>query len=70
MSIQPNSEAPNKADSPRSRSSNSTTTVFCSSGTCFPNQALQPLIDELAQCVDDGVQAAVKHGILDPSGHL
>ena len=33
----------------------------------LPNAALQPLIDELAQRVDDGVQAAVKHGILDSS---
>ena len=33
----------------------------------LPHQALQPLIDELAQRVDAAVQAAVKHGILDPS---
>ncbi len=33
----------------------------------LPNQALQPLIDELAQLVDEGTQAAIKHGILDPS---
>ncbi len=33
----------------------------------LPNQALQPLIDELAQKVDAGIQAAIKHGILDPS---
>jgi len=33
----------------------------------LPNQALQPLIDELAQQVDDGTQAAVKHGILAPA---
>ena len=33
----------------------------------LPNQALQPLIDELAQRVDDATQAAVKQGILDPS---
>ena len=32
----------------------------------LPNDALQPLIDELAQRVDDGTQVAVKHGILDP----
>ncbi len=33
----------------------------------LPNEALQPLIDELAQKVDEGTQAAVKHGILNPS---
>ena len=33
----------------------------------LPNQALQPLIDELTKKVDVGVQAAIKHGILDPS---
>ena len=33
----------------------------------LPNEALQPLIDELAQRVDDGTRAAVEHGILDPS---
>ena len=33
----------------------------------LPNAALQPLIDELAQRVNDGTRAAVKHGILDPS---
>ncbi len=33
----------------------------------LPNAALQPLIDELAQQVDDGTRAAVKRGILDPS---
>ena len=33
----------------------------------LPNEALQPLIDELAQRVDEGTRAAVKHGILDPS---
>ena len=33
----------------------------------LPNEALQPLIDELAQKVDVGIQAAIKHGILDPS---
>ena len=33
----------------------------------LPNEALQPLIDELARKVDDGTRAAVKHGILDPS---
>ena len=31
----------------------------------LPNKALQPLIDELAQRVDDSTQAAVKHGILN-----
>ena len=33
----------------------------------LPDEALQPLIDELTQRVDDGTQAAVKHGILKPS---
>ena len=33
----------------------------------LPNQALQPLIDELTQRVDAGTRAAVEHGILDPS---
>ena len=33
----------------------------------LPNESLQPLIDELTKKVDDGVQAAIKHGILDPS---
>ena len=33
----------------------------------LPNEVLQSLIDELAQRVDDGTRAAVKHGILDPS---
>ena len=33
----------------------------------LPNRALQPLIDELSQMVEDGVQAAVKQGILDAS---
>ena len=33
----------------------------------LPNESLQPLIDELTQKVDVGVQAAIKHGILDPS---
>ena len=33
----------------------------------LPDEALQPLIDELARKVDDGTQAAVKQGILDPS---
>ena len=36
----------------------------------LPHAALQPLIDELAQRVDDGVQAAVKNGILDPIGYI
>ncbi len=33
----------------------------------LPNEALQPLIDELTQMVEDGVQAAVEQGVLDPS---
>ena len=33
----------------------------------LPNRALQPLIDELSQMVEEGVQAAVKQDILDPS---
>ncbi|RKU30280.1 hypothetical protein C6497_04795 [Candidatus Poribacteria bacterium] len=33
----------------------------------LPNQALQPLIEELTRMVEDGVQAAVEHGVLDPS---
>ncbi len=33
----------------------------------LPNEALQPLIDELTKKVDDGTQAAVKAGVLDPS---
>ena len=33
----------------------------------LPNESLQPLIDELTKKVDVGVQAAIKHGILDPS---
>ena len=33
----------------------------------LPSEALQPLIDELAERVDDGTRAAVEHGILDPS---
>lgn len=33
----------------------------------LPNEALQPLIDELSQMVEEGAQAAVKAGILDPS---
>ena len=31
------------------------------------NQALEPLIDELSELVEKGTQAAVAHGILDPS---
>ena len=33
----------------------------------LPNQALQPLIDELSQFVDGGTRAAVEHGVLNPS---
>ena len=33
----------------------------------LPNAALQPLIDELTEQVDNGTRAAVTHGILDPS---
>ena len=33
----------------------------------LPNQALQPLMDELSQMVEEGTQAAAKQGILDPS---
>lgn len=33
----------------------------------LPTLSLQPLIDELAGYVDDGIQGAVKHGLLDPS---
>ena len=33
----------------------------------LPSEALQPLIEELAERVDDGTRAAVEQGILDPS---
>ncbi|MDE0481269.1 MAG: phytanoyl-CoA dioxygenase family protein [Candidatus Poribacteria bacterium] len=33
----------------------------------LPNEALQPLMDELSKKVDEGTQAAVKEGVLDPS---
>jgi len=33
----------------------------------LPNEALQPLMDELSKKVDEGTQAAVKEGVLAPS---
>ena len=33
----------------------------------LPNEALQPLIDELSKKVDEGTQAAVKASVLAPS---
>jgi len=33
----------------------------------LPNEALQPLTDELTEMVENGVKAAVEQGILDPS---
>ena len=67
MSTQPNSEAPQQGGLTPQQKQQFHDDGFLFVRNLLPNQALQSLIDELAQLVDDGTRAAVKHRILDPS---
>lgn len=67
MSTQCNSEVPQQGGLTPQQKQQFHDDGFLFVRNVLPNEALQPLIDELAQCVDDGTQAAVKHEMLDPS---
>ena len=67
MSIQHNLEAPQRGGLTPQQKQRFHDDGFLFVRNLLPDPALQPLIDELAQCVDEGTQAAVKHGILAPS---
>ena len=67
MSTQRKSEAPQQGGLTPQQKQQFHDDGFLFVRNVLPNQAVQPLIDELAQKVDDGIQAAVKQGILDPS---
>ena len=67
MSTQRNSEAPQQDELTPQQKQQFHDDGFLFVRNVLSNQALQPLIDELSQLVDEGTQAAVKHGILDAS---
>ena len=67
MSTQPNAEAPQQNMLTPQQKQQFHDDGFLFVRNLLPNKALQPLIDELAQRVDDSTQAAVKHGILNPA---
>ena len=67
MSTQPNAEAPQQNMLTPQQKQKFHDDGFLFVRNLLPNKALQPLIDELAQRVDDSTQAAVKHGILNPA---
>ena len=67
MSTQRNSESPQQSRLTPQQKQQFHDDGFLFVRNLLPNQALQPLIDELSQRVDDGTQAAVKQGVLDPS---
>ena len=64
---QTNSEAPQQGELTPQQKQQFHDDGFLFVRNVLPSQTLQPLIDELAQLVDEGTQAAVEHGILDPS---
>ena len=67
MSTQRNSETPQQNGLTPQQKQQFHEDGFLFVRNVLPDEALQPLIDELAQLVDDGTQAAIKHGILDAS---
>ena len=67
MSTQRNSEAPQQGGLTPQQKQQFHNDGFLFVRNLLPTQALQPLIDELSQLVDDGTHAAVEQGVLDPS---
>ena len=67
MSTRPNLEAPHQSGLTPQQKQQFHDDGFLFVRNLLPDQALQPLIDELSRMVDNGAQAAVKQGVLDPS---
>ena len=67
MSTQRNSEAPQQGGLTPQQKQQFHDDGFLFVRNLLPTQALQPLIDELSQLVDDGTRAAVEQGVLDAS---
>ena len=67
MSTQPNAEAPQQNRLTPQQKQQFHDDGFLFVRNLLPNKALQPLINELAQRVDDSTQAAVEQGILNPA---